>query len=509
MGKQLIRVSLICTVAVGLAAREASAQTTIAHWSFDTATITTGPNGILTAADDTAVHNATSVFNGAGVMINSVAGQFGQGAQFTNTIGNQPTNNAYMNFPSLTEIAGPTAGDFTFAAWANIPTGTSTADDNTIIADWGNAAAGTHRFTYWFELDNVDGSTAARPRAQIRAANAPPDPATIDIIATALTAAQAGGTTTFVDSVWHHYVWSWDKTAGTMTFFIDGIQRHVQTTTQTNKDLLISDSAVQQLGGKRDNNRYFSGNMDEVWVFNDDLTPEQVSTLMITNSLNDTVSLRLQVDPVDGDVQLKNTTANPITMNSYRITSATAALNSAGWNPVSNGNEHQAQFPLGDGSGNGWEVAQNPSNGELVEWYLTGNSTLDPGESLYLGMAFNPAGAQNVIMKYTLADLTVRTGVIEYVPVSAPAGVPGDYNNNGTVDAADYVLWRKGGPLQNEGDTPGVVNAADYDFWRSRFGATSGSGSGSAVGSAVVPEPPTVGLLLIAALVSIVARRKS
>src|SRR4051794_3444149 len=30
------------------------------------------------------------------------------------------------------------------------------------------------------------------------------------------------------------------------------------------------------------------------------------------------------------------------------------------------------------------------------------------------------------------------------------AGVQGDFNNNGTVDAADYVLWRNGGPLANE-----------------------------------------------------------
>ena len=45
-------------------------------------------------------------------------------------------------------------------------------------------------------------------------------------------------------------------------------------------------------------------------------------------------------------------------------------------------------------------------------------------------------------------------------------GLEGDYNNNGTVDAADYVLWRNGGPLQNEVDTPGTVNAADYTEWR-------------------------------------------
>ena len=60
-----------------------------------------------------------------------------------------------------------------------------------------------------------------------------------------------------------------------------------------------------------------------------------------------------------------------------------------------------------------------------------------------------------------------------YIEASAatPAGVLGDYNNNGIVDAADYVLWRSGGQLQND-PTPGVQNPGDYDYWRSRFGAT-------------------------------------
>ena len=56
--------------------------------------------------------------------------------------------------------------------------------------------------------------------------------------------------------------------------------------------------------------------------------------------------------------------------------------------------------------------------------------------------------------------------------------------------AADYVLWRNGGPLQNEVDTPGTVNAADYTAWRARFGNTSGSGS-SLESAAAVPEPAT------------------
>ena len=74
------------------------------------------------------------------------------------------------------------------------------------------------------------------------------------------------------------------------------------------------------------------------------------------------------------------------------------------------------------------------------------------------------------------------------------AGVPGDYNGNGVVDAADYVLWRKGGPLQNEVDTPGTVNAADYSAWRARFGSTSDSGALFEITS--VPEAATGALLI-------------
>ena len=46
-----------------------------------------------------------------------------------------------------------------------------------------------------------------------------------------------------------------------------------------------------------------------------------------------------------------------------------------------------------------------------------------------------------------------------------------DYNGNGVVDAADYVLWRKGGPLLND-PTPADVGPDDYTYWRLRFGAS-------------------------------------
>jgi hypothetical protein len=83
--------------------------------------------------------------------------------------------------------------------------------------------------------------------------------------------------------------------------------------------------------------------------------------------------------------------------------------------------------------------------------------------------------------------------------------VPGDYNGNGVVDGADYVLWRNGGPLQNEVVTIGSVTPEDYTEWRSRFGNTGGGGP---LGSGVVPEPGTGLLLLAAALAICVGHRK-
>ena len=84
-----------------------------------------------------------------------------------------------------------------------------------------------------------------------------------------------------------------------------------------------------------------------------------------------------------------------------------------------------------------------------------------------------------------------------------PQPVNGDYNNNGAVDAADYVLWRDGGPLENDA-TPGV-QPADYDVWRQNFGA--GSGSGAALGAGVVPEPGSLALLALGTALAWLASR--
>jgi hypothetical protein len=89
----------------------------------------------------------------------------------------------------------------------------------------------------------------------------------------------------------------------------------------------------------------------------------------------------------------------------------------------------------------------------------------------------------------------------------APAGILGDYNANGTVDAADYVLWRdnlNGNVTLPNDSTPGTVSQEDYTVWRANFGMSAGAGASAAAGS--IPEPTS--LVLCAMVPWLVARRR-
>jgi hypothetical protein len=75
------------------------------------------------------------------------------------------------------------------------------------------------------------------------------------------------------------------------------------------------------------------------------------------------------------------------------------------------------------------------------------------------------------------------------------AGLGGDYNDDGVVNAADYVVFRNNQgmnvSLTNENPdaaTPGVVDDEDYQYWASQFGNGLESGAAAA---ASVPEPTT------------------
>lgn len=89
----------------------------------------------------------------------------------------------------------------------------------------------------------------------------------------------------------------------------------------------------------------------------------------------------------------------------------------------------------------------------------------------------------------------------------------GDFNGDGSVDAADYTVWRDNlgsgdeSSLSGNGDGMNGVDAGDYTLWANNFGATSSSSSSSAAASAV-PEPGTALLGVISCLSLIAVQRR-
>lgn len=152
-------------------------------------------------------------------------------------------------------------------------------------------------------------------------------------------------------------------------------------------------------------------------------------------------------------------------------------------------------------------------NGQLVEARTEG--TTDIPTQIHEGTADLWIGAQ------FSSDQTFRfPGSIDEVAVYARAfsgdevlshylaavNLPGDYNEDGYVNLADYTVWRdalgtEGIGLPMDGDRNGVVDTADYYIFRDHLGSLMGPPALLAV-----PEPGTA-LLLTWLLLAIVPNR--
>jgi PEP-CTERM motif len=89
-------------------------------------------------------------------------------------------------------------------------------------------------------------------------------------------------------------------------------------------------------------------------------------------------------------------------------------------------------------------------------------------------------------------------------------GLDGDYNNDGSVDAADYVVWRNtsgqsGVGLAADGNRNNRIDAGDYDVWRANFNPTPHTSVGSDI--TAVPEPETF-LLMTLAIAGVSTRQR-
>jgi hypothetical protein len=211
--------------------------------------------------------------------------------------------------------------------------------------------------------------------------------------------------------------------------------------------------------------------------------------------------LTLQVNTVTGKMNLLNTsTLTEFDIDLLKITSEGDSLLPAGWNSLTDHDFEGSGAP--NGTGNGWEELGTPNTGELAEAFLQGSSPIGTSATIDLGIGYNTAtNAQDLSFIFRLSDGSIYSGLVDYI--STP-GVPGDYNSDGTVNAADYTVWRNNLgasvslPNEGAGITSGTVTVEDYDYWKTQFGATSSS----AGAASAVPEPPAVVVALLGIVVA-------
>jgi hypothetical protein len=101
------------------------------------------------------------------------------------------------------------------------------------------------------------------------------------------------------------------------------------------------------------------------------------------------------------------------------------------------------------------------------DWQVSTVCSLCVGNPQALDITLDPNGYSAIVYVSPTNQLMVA-----YDPPAL--GPPGDYNRDGSVDAADYVVWRK-----TDGSQDG------FNIWRANFGQTAG-------GSAALPSAATL-----------------
>ncbi len=201
----------------------------------------------------------------------------------------------------------------------------------------------------------------------------------------------------------------------------------------------------------------------------------------------------LTVNPVTGVAVLQNESGVPIAFDSYSIASEGGGLLTS-WNSLAD-----------QGSPGATWLEANTSTNRLSEVAELGSTRLNTNEGFNLSNLFNTGLAQDLTFQYLLADTnTVLDGVVVFgdLPTNLlpPSEFnPADFNQDGTVDAADYTVWR-------DGNSPDSTQAG-YLLWRANYGAVQGGATAQAA-SVAAPEPGAMLLLAAAALFCPIRSRK-
>jgi hypothetical protein len=158
-----------------------------------------------------------------------------------------------------------------------------------------------------------------------------------------------------------------------------------------------------------------------------------------------------------------------------------------------------------------YKLSQGTNGNDVYQLLVDMQNRASGGEGWIRLLEFSPDGTTVTVKSYSpffdeWSYASDEYFTINLSPIAAP--LPGDYNDDGLVDAADYTVWRDNlgapaGTLANDVDG-GMIGTAQYATWKSNFGASSGGGAHQ---SLPVPEPGTLLLLMLAAVAASWKRR--
>jgi endonuclease I len=137
---------------------------------------------------------------------------------------------------------------------------------------------------------------------------------------------------------------------------------------------------------------------------------------------------------------------------------------------------------------------------EMFDVDLEPFTGLEQGDFVAFDSLFLPNAVGQFAANYTLMlsdeDLPGEQTQTLTLSLLAEAILSGDYNRDGIVDAADYVVWRRalGENVTAydgaDGDGDGMIDDGDYDVWRANFGSTAAATGSFA--TRAVPEPASL-----------------
>jgi hypothetical protein len=165
---------------------------------------------------------------------------------------------------------------------------------------------------------------------------------------------------------------------------------------------------------------------------------------------------------------------------------------------------------VGQGQMVSFTVPASDPEGDALTFVLAPGAppeaSIDPATGKFTWQTAQDDDVGQYIVKVLVTDAgSGRTRQQGYGIVVNDVGQAGDYNVNGSVDAADYVVWRKALghsiiPFAGaDGSGNGIIDQADYLIWRANFGKTLPL---PASGSSTIPAARQVESIADAALAS-------